>query len=61
MKKLVSILTAAMLLLCAGAAMSEGQTYTVGVCQLVTHDALDAANAGLHGRAHRGAGRRCHL
>ena len=46
MKKLVSILTAAMLLLCAGAAMSEGQTYTVGVCQLVTHDALDAATQG---------------
>ncbi len=46
MKKLVSILTAAMLLLCAGAAMAEGQIYTVGVCQLVTHDALDAATQG---------------
>lgn len=46
MKKLVSILTAAMLLLCAGAVMAEGQTYTVGVCQLVTHDALDAATQG---------------
>ena len=46
MKKLVSILMAAMLLLCAGASLAEGQTYTVGVCQLVTHDALDAATQG---------------
>ena len=46
MKKLVSILMAAVLLLCAGAAMAEGQTYTVGICQLVTHDALDAATQG---------------
>ena len=46
MKKLVSILIAAVLLLCAGAAMAEGQTYTGGICQLVTHDALDAATQG---------------
>ena len=26
--------------------LAEGQTYTVGVCQLVTHDALDAATQG---------------
>ena len=38
----VSILIAVMLLLTASA-LAEGQTYTVGVCQLVTHDALDAA------------------
>ena len=43
MKKLVSILMAAVLLLCAVPVLAEGQTYTVGVCQLVTHDALEAA------------------
>ncbi len=46
MKKLVSILMAAVLLLCAAPVLAEGQTYTVGVCQLVTHDALDAATQG---------------
>lgn len=45
MKKLVSILIAVMLLLTASA-LAERQTYTVGVCQLVTHDALDAATQG---------------
>ena len=45
MKKLVSILISVMLLLTASA-LAEGQTYTVGVCQLVTHDALDAATQG---------------
>ena len=45
MKKLVSILIAVMLLL-AASALAEEQTYTVGVCQLVTHDALDAATQG---------------
>ncbi len=46
MKKFVSILLAAMLLLGAASAMAEGKTYTVGICQLVTHDALDAATQG---------------
>ena len=45
MKNLVSILIAVMLLLTASA-LADGQTYTVGVCQLVTHDALDAATQG---------------
>ena len=45
MKKLVSILISVMLLLTASA-LAEGQTYTVGICQLVTHDALDAATQG---------------
>ena len=45
MEKLVSILIAVMLLLTASA-LAEGQTYTVGICQLVTHDALDAATQG---------------
>ncbi len=29
-----------------GAANAEGQTYTVGICQLVQHVALDAATQG---------------
>lgn len=45
MKKLVSVLLAAMMLLCAVSAVAEAQ-YKVGVCQLVTHDALDAATQG---------------
>jgi len=44
MKKLLAILIAVML--CLGmAAMAEG-TYTVGICQLVQHPALDAATQG---------------
>ncbi len=30
----------------ASAASGSGETYTVGICQLVTHDALDAATQG---------------
>jgi len=45
MKKLVSVLLAAMMLLCAVSAVAEAQ-YKVGICQLVTHDALDAATQG---------------
>ena len=47
-KKLVLILAAAMLLAlvgCASGGKAEG-TYTVGVCQLVQHPALDAATQG---------------
>lgn len=46
MKKLVSILMAALLLAGAASAVAETPTYTVGICQLVTHDALDAATQG---------------
>ena len=45
MKKLVSILLAA-LMLTGASALAEGGAYTVGICQLVTHDALDAATQG---------------
>lgn len=45
MKKLVSILLAALMILTATAAMADAQ-YTVGICQLVTHEALDAATQG---------------
>ena len=48
MKKIIALLLAAMLLLSfagCGASSAAG-TYTVGICQLVTHDALDAATQG---------------
>ena len=46
MKKLISILMALTMLLGAFPAMAEQATYTVGICQLVSHDALDAATQG---------------
>ena len=48
MKKILAIMLAALMLLsltaCGGAA--DDGTYTVGICQLVQHDALDAATQG---------------
>ena len=48
MKKLLAILTATLLclsaLVCPALAVSE--TYTIGICQLVQHPALDAATQG---------------
>ena len=47
MKKALSVLTAAILLLCVGgAALAEGTVYRIGICQLVQHVALDAATQG---------------
>ena len=46
MKKAISILLALALLLGASSALAEDKTYTVGICQLITHDALDAATKG---------------
>ena len=45
MKKIIAILMAAMMLLSSAVALGEAQ-YKVGVIQLVTHDALDAATQG---------------
>ena len=45
MKKIAAILMAVMMVLCTASALGEAQ-YTVGVIQLVTHDALDAATQG---------------
>ena len=45
MKKLVSVLISLVMVLTAAVALGEAQ-YTVGICQLVTHDALDAATQG---------------
>ncbi len=49
MKKLVSILMALAMVICMASCASEpasGDTYTVGICQLVQHEALDAATQG---------------
>ena len=45
MKKILAIMMALMLMLSV-AAMAEGQTYNIGICQLVQHVALDAASQG---------------
>ena len=44
MKKILAILTAT--LLCLGVCAAAEETYTVGICQLVQHVALDAATQG---------------
>ena len=47
MKKILALLAAAVLALClCGTAAAEGTTYTIGICQLVQHVALDAATQG---------------
>ena len=47
MKKTLSVLVAVILALCmSGAALAEGTTYQIGICQLVQHVALDAATQG---------------
>ena len=49
MKKVIAIICAALLLLtcaaCQGTNKADGK-YVVGICQLVQHDALDAATKG---------------
>ena len=45
MKKILAIMMALMLVLGA-AALAEGETYNIGICQLVQHVALDAATQG---------------
>ena len=49
MKKFVSFICIMLMLLtmtaCGGAAADDGKYY-IGICQLVTHDALDAATKG---------------
>ncbi len=46
MKRMLLILTAAVIALCMGTAAAEGPVYHVGICQLVQHVALDAATQG---------------
>jgi len=49
MKKIIAVMLAVLMLVsmtaCGGAAEDDGK-YTIGICQLVTHDALDAATQG---------------
>ena len=49
MKKILAIVCAALLLFAmtaCGAQTEESGTYSVGICQLIKHEALDAATAG---------------
>ena len=50
MKKIVSLVLIAMMLLgmtaCGANNAADDGKYTIGICQLVTHDALDAATQG---------------
>lgn len=46
MKRMLLILTAAVIALCMGTAAAEGRVYHIGICQLVQHVALDAATQG---------------
>ena len=47
MKKMIAMLLAVMMVLgLASAAVAEDTTYTIGICQLVQHAALDAATEG---------------
>ena len=50
MKKLTALILAAVMLLsltaCGGDTAADDGKYTIGICQLVTHDALDAATQG---------------
>ena len=50
MKKIIALMLALMLLVslaaCSGGESSGDATYTVGICQIMTHPALDSATAG---------------
>ena len=48
MKKIIAVLLSVLMLVsmtACGATKDDGK-YTIGICQLVTHDALDAATKG---------------
>ena len=50
MKKIVAIVLAALMLVsmtaCGSAEKKDDGKYTIGICQLIQHDALDAATKG---------------
>ena len=46
MKKLVALVVSLCMVLGCTAALAEDTTYTVGICQLLQHEALDAATQG---------------
>ena len=60
MKRMIAMTLALMLLLgltaCGGAAPADDGKYTIGICQLVTHDALDAATKGFQDAVIAGLG-----
>ena len=59
MKKIIALVMAAVMLLslaaCGSSAKDDGK-YTIGICQLVTHDALDAATQGFQDAVIAGLG-----
>ena len=60
MKRIVALTLALMMLLaltaCGSAAPADDGKYTIGICQLVTHDALDAATKGFQDAVIAGLG-----
>ena len=46
MKKLFALFLALLLPLCGASALADGETYAVGICQLLQHPALDEATRG---------------
>ena len=60
MKKMIALTMAILMLLmltaCGSAAPTDDGKYTIGICQLVTHDALDAATEGFKAAVIAGLG-----
>lgn len=46
MKKFLCLILTVALVVCAASALAEGDTYQIGICQLLQHEALDAATKG---------------
>ena len=46
MKKIIALVLALVMILSMTACGAKKDTYTIGICQLITHDALDAATQG---------------
>lgn len=61
MKKLIALIMALLMLLmltaCGSTAPADDGKYTIGICQLVTHDALDAATQGFQDAVVAGLGK----
>ena len=61
MKKLIALIMALLMLLmltaCGSTAPADDGKYTIGICQLVTHDALDAATKGFQDAVIAGLGK----
>ena len=46
MKKIIALVLALIMVLSMTACGGDDGKYTIGICQLITHDALDAATQG---------------